>query len=84
MTSQVINLEEKALERGSVSFCTCPVCEQESAFIPIVLKNKTGIFISAIVCVGPECQGEGIFIPVQNGYLLEPEDWEEGDDLPGG
>lgn len=81
--SNVVDLGQHLLERGTSTFCACPHCDMESAFVPIVRKNKTGVFISALVCVGPECQGTGIFMAVENGYICEPEIWDEGDGLSG-
>ncbi|PZQ46318.1 MAG: hypothetical protein DI551_05230 [Micavibrio aeruginosavorus] len=76
---KIVSLEEKILQRGLPVFCACPDCDIQSTFVPVVLSNKKGKFISALVCVGPQCMGEGIFIPVVNGYIQEPETWEEGD-----
>lgn len=71
----IISLADKLLERGEASFALCPDCDDQSVFVPVVRKNKSGAFITALLCCGPQCEGEAIFIPVNNGYLEDPEDY---------
>ncbi len=72
--ADVVDLAEKVLERGQASFALCPRCEDQSAFVPIVLKNRQGTFIASLLCLGPRCNGDGIFMTVDHGYIGDPQE----------
>jgi hypothetical protein len=70
----IVSLVDKAMDRGYACGTTCPRCLEHSAFQPIILKNKSGYFLSALICIGPQCKGDGVFFRINNGYIGEAEE----------